>query len=446
MSKYSIWTDKEKQLLIKGVADGLNNDELCKIIGRPISGIKSMKSKLGLVENNKWTADEKQLLIDGFEKGLSDQEISILLKRKIRSVKDMRNKLGLSNYNKNWTNADKQLLIDGYYNGMTVSQLAEMIQKSEASIRGMKTSLGLNMFFNPLTEDDKKQIKQYYLDHIGLPLDLQSFSKNIGRPIVSIERYARKLGLTDKSRPFSENGFSEKSKLMKGYQTSIEYARKLSYYNSEKHKEYYKSDFYKEHIRPIVSQKVSDYWRQFGHPKGMLGKHHSDDTRKRMSKTHIELAKAMSWEEKHIIAMKGVHTKRQLGITFTCAQNAYSRCKGGYREDLNHFFRSSWEANVARILNYLKIEWIYEFKRFYFENGDDGVMSYLPDFYLPQFDVWIEVKGWMDDMSKTRLKKFKDEYPEESEKLMLICEKQYYALQRKYNSLNHWESKGNYVR
>ena len=57
------------------------------------------------------------------------------------------------------------------------------------------------------------------------------------------------------------------------------------------------------------------------------------------------------------------------------------RAKSGFREDLQQYFRSGWEANVARILTLLQIEWIYEDKVFTLSNG----MRYLPDFYLPQF-------------------------------------------------------------
>ena len=45
-------------------------------------------------------------------------------------------------------------------------------------------------------------------------------------------------------------------------------------------------------------------------------------------------------------------------------KNLYSNAKGGIRTDLNAYFRSTWEANYARILNYESIEWKYEAKTF----------------------------------------------------------------------------------
>lgn len=131
----------------------------------------------------------------------------------------------------------------------------------------------------------------------------------------------------------------------------------------------------------------------------MLNKHHTNYTKTQMSKSHIELAKNMSYEEKHKIAMKAVETKRKNG-GFQTTSNAYSRCKGGYRNDLNQYFRSAWEANIARLLNYFNIVWEYEIKRFNFNQESSGVISYQPDFYLPEYDIGVEVKGWMDDKSK----------------------------------------------
>ncbi len=88
------------------------------------------------------------------------------------------------------------------------------------------------------------------------------------------------------------------------------------------------------------------------------------------------------------------------------------RGKSGYRADLNgQYFRSRWEANYARFLNFMNIEWSYEKKTFWFMNIKRGVRSYTPDFYLPRTDEYHEVKGYMDAKSKTKLKRMKKYYP-----------------------------------
>jgi hypothetical protein len=56
---------------------------------------------------------------------------------------------------------------------------------------------------------------------------------------------------------------------------------------------------------------------------------------------------------------------------------------------LNHVFRSLWELVLAQWLSNNNIIWEYEKKRFKLKNGK----TYIPDFYLPEFDTYIEVKG-----------------------------------------------------
>lgn len=122
-------------------------------------------------------------------------------------------------------------------------------------------------------------------------------------------------------------------------------------------------------------------------------------------------------------------------------KNPYSRTKSGKRKDLNNiFFRSAWEANIARYYNYIGVKWEYEPKTFIFDNVTRGSVSYTPDFYLPEEDKWIEIKGWMDSKSKTKLKRFARQYPEEYKKLELIQQKEYNEIKRKMSGLiKNWE-------
>lgn len=53
-----------------------------------------------------------------------------------------------------------------------------------------------------------------------------------------------------------------------------------------------------------------------------------------------------------------------------------------------HYFRSRLEARWAMALDLMGVKWLYEHEGF----NIDGA-GYLPDFYLPDFDFWIEVKG-----------------------------------------------------
>lgn len=76
-------------------------------------------------------------------------------------------------------------------------------------------------------------------------------------------------------------------------------------------------------------------------------------------------------------------------------------------------FRSEWELKYAKYLDEHKILWLYEFQTF-----DLGDTTYTPDFFLPQFEKFVEIKGWSHQRSKNKINRFLQEYPWNLEILM----------------------------
>lgn len=149
-----------------------------------------------------------------------------------------------------------------------------------------------------------------------------------------------------------------------------------------------------------------------------------------------------------------------VGVRKTCSQECsikyrskiskavgYSRCKHGRREDLGgQYFRSSWEANYARFLNLLisqkQIEkWEYESETFWFENIRRGVRSYTPDFKITEHNgnvYFVEVKGWMDARSKTKIKRMAKYHPKVE--LRVVDAKAYREIAKKLGgAIPDWE-------
>lgn len=62
-------------------------------------------------------------------------------------------------------------------------------------------------------------------------------------------------------------------------------------------------------------------------------------------------------------------------------------------------FRSKNEAKMAYIFDKLDIKYEYESQYFTFDDGT----KYLPDFYLPEYDQWVEVKGVMTEEDKHKI-------------------------------------------
>jgi hypothetical protein len=126
----------------------------------------------------------------------------------------------------------------------------------------------------------------------------------------------------------------------------------------------------------------------------------------------------------------------------------------GWREiDGNrYYFHSRWEANYARFLEWLRrqkqiIEWLYEPETFYFHDPDSvekkmATVSYKPDFKILELigsHYWVEVKGYMDQRSKTKLKLFKRHFPQE--RLWFIDKKWFAENNPKLKGLvPEWES------
>jgi len=92
----------------------------------------------------------------------------------------------------------------------------------------------------------------------------------------------------------------------------------------------------------------------------------------------------------------------------------------GKRADLKQFFRSNWEANVARWFNFKGMQWQYEPQVFSFlEHGiKRGTVSYCPDFKVGA--LWVEVKGMLDAKGMTAIRRFKKFYPLEFARMRAI--------------------------
>jgi len=120
--------------------------------------------------------------------------------------------------------------------------------------------------------------------------------------------------------------------------------------------------------------------------------------------------------------------------------------KGGKRPDLdNRYFRSSWEANWARYLNWLVevgniLRWEYETETFEFP-VKKGSKFYTPDFKVFNTNDSIEyheIKGYMDDRSATKLKRMKKYYPEIN--VITVDKEGYYAVAKQMRDLiPNWE-------
>jgi len=129
-------------------------------------------------------------------------------------------------------------------------------------------------------------------------------------------------------------------------------------------------------------------------------------------------------------------------------QSQSRRGKGGKRPDLGgRYFRSAWEANYARYLNWLVeqgeiLRWEYEPDTFEFHKIKRGSRFYTPDFKVfnkgGSFE-YHEIKGYMDESSATKLKRMAKYYPDV--RIILVGQEEYYAIGKWKQLFEGWENR-----
>lgn len=163
-----------------------------------------------------------------------------------------------------------------------------------------------------------------------------------------------------------------------------------------------------------------------------LGKPLSAETRAKMSAAHIGVAHSEESRERMRVVQSAIAKRGVDHPRFGKSHTAEARAKIGaaHRGKVTargpthhswgkspphgkriahkgHVFRSSYEVRCADALDRKGIKWQYEPKRF-----DLGDCTYLPDFYLPEQDVYWEVKGWLGPNSQRKINRFREVHPE----------------------------------
>lgn len=112
----------------------------------------------------------------------------------------------------------------------------------------------------------------------------------------------------------------------------------------------------------------------------------------------------------------------------------HTSAKGGFRKDLQQYFRSNWEANFARIMNLLGKQWEYEPQSFQLTE----TLSYTPDFRVD--GEFYELKGRMTERCEKQITLFREQNL--NVVLHVIEIKQYEQYRKKYKHLiATWEGK-----
>lgn len=271
------------------------------------------------------------------------------------------------------------------------------------------------------TNSEVEELRALYAAHQGVMVPLSEWSRAHGRDKANVSRKARQLGLTEPERP------KKAPRQLRVNKWATEQERRAAIGRATK-------------ARLMVA-----------HPRGAAGLRHSDAAKQKMAE-----ASRLMWDRMTPDQLEAARVKRnatnisRYGTAapgFKRGDQPYSRCQGGKRPDLeDRYFRSAWEANYARYLNFLKAQgqiqgWEYEVDTFVFAGVTRGAVTYTPDFKVTDMQgavIYHEVKGWMTSRAKMALKRMAKLYPDVQ--IRLVDEPVYRALSRQCRSLlPNWE-------
>lgn len=270
---------------------------------------------------------------------------------------------------------------------------------------------------------------------------LDELARLMGRAKTFICTKARAIGLTDLHHKHSWARMDEKEALR-----FIQWHTRLS--DSELAAKFAisVSAVERRRVRFGLAKDPKMMWKLSQHPRGFRGGTHGPN-----AKLAISAASKTMWANPDHFLNSAQHRQALGDRALKLFQNGklrggYSRANGGRRADLgNTYFRSSWEANYARYLNWLKergqIEsWEYEVDTFVFHEIKRGTRSYTPDFKVVENGQvhYDEIKGWMDPKSIVRMKRMSKYYPDIQ--VRIIGAKEYRAISTSISDLiPNWE-------
>lgn len=298
--------------------------------------------------------------------------------------------------------------------GKDLDQIAMELGRTKKAIHARLWTLGL-LVSREWTDEQIKILTDGYSQ--GKVLNIEELCRMTGKTKAAVHLKASRLGLGDWSRKKVEE---RKIRIPK-----------------------YKDD---KSRKAAVSERIKKYINTVGHPKGMLGKRHTDEAKALIAESSTRINAARTEEQKIKYKVKALKTKLERGTYAT--QRPHTTWKAGWREigGVNKYYRSRWEANYARYLEWLKgigqiSGWAHEPQVFWFDGVKRGCVSYLPDFKVIENDgseAFHEVKGWMDDRSKTKIRRMAKYHP--GVRLIVIDAKAYEAIRKKVQPIiKEWE-------
>lgn len=176
-----------------------------------------------------------------------------------------------------------------------------------------------------------------------------------------------------------------------------------------------------ERYHPLLGKKLSTIHRQHISDGG-IGREVSKETRQKIADTLNKHPVSETTRKKISVI------QRQQFRNGERLPNTHAKSAGWFYTNSGIAVRSSWKLFICNLLSRLGINWEYEPQVF-----DLGFASYRPDLYLPNYNVWIEIKGYWRNGEREKVEAFSKLYP-----LLLIDEQAYQEIVKDNMVVMRW--------
>lgn len=275
--------------------------------------------------------------------------------------------------------ADDDQILEAYAQHKNVWLAAKALGMCGQSVWERLKRLNVAMNRNHYTENQRSLISAFY--EAGFKAgELKVFCEKHGFLKPNVSRFARGLGLTNRARTRTPE------------------------------------------VIQCISDRVAAQWKKIPHPRGFLGGKHSEMARAKISEDGKKRWKNLSADDRREFTQRRLIARADKNGGVLPRVSHRGSWKAAWVEigGKRFFSRSRWEVLYAAYLEFLKkhesiTDWVYESQTFWFAGIKRGTTNYTPDFYITMPDgssEYHEVKGWMDDRSKTKIARMRRYHPD----------------------------------
>jgi|LakMenEpi03Aug12_release.lakeMendotaPanAssembly.Ray.scaffolds.fasta_scaffold907000_1 hypothetical protein len=168
-------------------------------------------------------------------------------------------------------------------------------------------------------------------------------------------------------------------------------------------------------IADSLKKKGINPWEGREHPKGMKGKKGSNATLKAIQlglpiPPGPNLGKPSPFKGKHRSEEFKLNRSKEMKKRYASGwESTAGRCKKyQYVSPIagTVLVDGKWELIVCQYLDLIQVKWNRNKKRFAYINLEQKNSTYCPDFYVEDWDCFLEIKGYETDLDKCKWSQF----------------------------------------